>query len=256
MYQEDSFKTSQVVYAHTRSDEADMEYKMHCHNSYEIYYMVKGNVEYFLEGTSYVPKPGSLLIIPPNCFHGLRVLDGSEYHRIRLHFVPELLTEKEKQLLLGILGKSWWYMEEQFRAEWYFNSLEECGSYSRELQDIAIRARIVSFLTYLSAMYEKGVGRGPGKEDVAQEILRYITGASADPDRTASHFEPADPFHSDWRNRRDRRPAGIRRTEYLQYSADAAESGYGCYASGNPFPDTGNSSVHGIWSSGSMLRNV
>jgi len=77
MYQEDSFKTSQVVYAHTRSDEADMEYKMHCHNSYEIYYMVKGNVEYFLEGTSYVPKPGSLLIIPPNCFHGLRVLDGS-----------------------------------------------------------------------------------------------------------------------------------------------------------------------------------
>ena len=127
-----------------------------------------------MEGTSYVPKPGSLLIIPPNCFHGLRVLDGSEYHRIRLHFVPELLTEKEKQLLLGNLGKSWWYMEEQFRAEWYFNSLEECGSYSRELQDIAIRARIVSFLTYLSAMYEKGVGRGPGKEDVAQEILRYI----------------------------------------------------------------------------------
>ena len=79
MYQEDSFKTSQVVYAHTRSDEADMEYKMHCHNSYEIYYMVKGNVEYFLEGTSYIPKPGSLLIIPPSCFHGLRVLDGSEY---------------------------------------------------------------------------------------------------------------------------------------------------------------------------------
>ena len=50
MYQEDSFKTSQVVYAHTRSDEADMEYKMHCHNSYEIYYMVKGNVEYFWRG--------------------------------------------------------------------------------------------------------------------------------------------------------------------------------------------------------------
>ena len=29
-------------------------------------------------------------------------------------------------------------------------------------------------MTYLSAMYEKGVGRGPGKEDVVQEILRYI----------------------------------------------------------------------------------
>lgn len=58
MYQEDSFKTSQVVYAHTRSDEADMEYKMHCHNSYEIYYMVKGNVEYFLEGTFLYTEAG------------------------------------------------------------------------------------------------------------------------------------------------------------------------------------------------------
>lgn len=50
MYQEDSFKTSQVVYAHTRSDEADMEYKMHCHNSYEIYYMVKGMWSTFWRG--------------------------------------------------------------------------------------------------------------------------------------------------------------------------------------------------------------
>ena len=28
MYQEESFKTQKVVYAHTRSDEADMEYKI------------------------------------------------------------------------------------------------------------------------------------------------------------------------------------------------------------------------------------
>ena len=49
MYQEVSFKTEQVIYAHTRSDEADMEYKMHCHNSYEIYYMITGNVEYLLD---------------------------------------------------------------------------------------------------------------------------------------------------------------------------------------------------------------
>ena len=83
MYQEDSFKTSQVVYAHTRSDEADMEYKMHCHNSYEIYYMVKGNVEYFLEGTSYIPKPGSLLIIPPSCFHDPSAFCAGAFDRER-----------------------------------------------------------------------------------------------------------------------------------------------------------------------------
>ena len=86
LYQEESFKTSKVIYAHTRSNEADMEYKMHCHGSYEIYYMITGNVEYMVEGRTYIPRPGSLVIIPPGCFHGLRILDCEEYHRIRLHF--------------------------------------------------------------------------------------------------------------------------------------------------------------------------
>ena len=100
MYQEESFRTPQIIYAHTRSDEADMEYKLHCHNSYELYYMITGNVTYSLEGKSYRPSPGSLIVIPPDCFHGLQVLDGSEYHRIRVHFVPELLSEKETAVLL------------------------------------------------------------------------------------------------------------------------------------------------------------
>ena len=107
MYQEVSFKTEQVIYAHTRSDEADMEYKMHCHNSYEIYYMITGNVEYLLEGRSYCPRPGSLLVIAPGCFHGLRVLDGNEYDRIRVHFTEDLLNGKERELLLKPFGTGW-----------------------------------------------------------------------------------------------------------------------------------------------------
>ena len=66
MYQEESFKTQRVVYAHTRSDEGDMEYKMHCHDVYEVYYMISGNAEYLLEGRTYTPRPGSLIIIPPS----------------------------------------------------------------------------------------------------------------------------------------------------------------------------------------------
>lgn len=96
MYQEESFKTEKVIYAHTRSDEADMEYKMHCHEIYEIYYMISGNVEYVLEGRVYTPRPGSLIIIPPGCFHGLKVRDGSEYNRIRLHFSKDLMGRNSR----------------------------------------------------------------------------------------------------------------------------------------------------------------
>ena len=174
MYQEVSFKTEQVIYAHTRSDEADMEYKMHCHNSYEIYYMITGNVEYLLEGRSYCPRPGSLLVITPGCFHGLRVLDGNEYDRIRVHFTEDLLNGKERELLLKPFGTGWGCLEEQFPIEWYFHAIEECGTYGKELQNIAIRTRILSLLAGISAIYVRSAGRVHGAEGQAQEIIRYI----------------------------------------------------------------------------------
>lgn len=174
MYQEESFKTSRVIYAHTRSDEADMEYKMHCHESYEIYYMISGNVEYILEGRAYIPKPGSLIVIAPGCFHGLRVLDGREYHRIRLHFVGEFLDRGEQELLLAPFGEGWRCFEEQFQLEWYFHALEECGTYGKNLQDIAIRARVLSVLAKIFAIYRDTSGAKGGKDGQAREIIRHI----------------------------------------------------------------------------------
>lgn len=174
MYQEESFRTSGVMYAHTRSDEADMEYKMHCHDSYEIYYMITGNVEYLLEGRSYIPRPGSLIVIPPGCFHGLKVLDGEEYHRIRVHFVRELLGEPEQEMLLKPFAPGWCCYEEQFQMEWYFHALEECGSYGKDLQDIAISARLLSILTKIFAICQDTSGTLRGKEGQAREIIRYI----------------------------------------------------------------------------------
>ena len=174
MYQEESFKTSKVIYAHTRSNEADMEYKMHCHGSYEIYYMITGNVEYIVEGRTYIPRPGSLVIIPPGCFHGLRILDCEEYHRIRLHFMEDLLGDRERGLLLKPFSSEWRCYEEQFQMEWYFHALEECGTYGKELQDIAISARVLSVLTRIFAIYQEGSGTAAGQEGQAREIIRYI----------------------------------------------------------------------------------
>ena len=143
MYQETSLKTDRMIYANTRSDEADMDYRMHCHNSYEIYYIITGNVEYLLEGRDCRPRPGTLIIIAPDCFHGLKVLDGQVYHRIRLHFTKEVLDERERLLLEPFRG-GWRRFDEQFGLEWYFRAVEQCREYGKELQDIAIRASITA----------------------------------------------------------------------------------------------------------------
>ena len=58
--------------------------------------------------------------------------------------------------------------------EWYFHALEECGSYGKDLQDIAISARMLSILTKIFAICQDGAGASGGKDGQARDIIRYI----------------------------------------------------------------------------------
>ena len=181
MYQDINLKTDCAMYAHTRSDEADQDYRMHCHNSYEVYYMVAGNVEYLMEGKVLRPRPGTLIIIAPNCFHGLKVLDGQVYHRLRLHFTEEALGEAERSFLLKPFQSGWTRFEEQFGIEWYFRAVEGCRDYGKELQDIAIRASTTSLLARIFAIYAQTPEDADHSRTQVQEVIRYINSHLAEP---------------------------------------------------------------------------
>ena len=58
--------------------------------------------------------------------------------------------------------------------EWYFHALEECGSYGKDLQDIAISARMLSILTKIFAICQDASGTSGGKDGQARDIIRYI----------------------------------------------------------------------------------
>ena len=58
MYQEEVLRR-RGWYMPIRAVMKGYEYKMHCHDVYEVYYMISGNAEYLLEGRTYTPRPGS-----------------------------------------------------------------------------------------------------------------------------------------------------------------------------------------------------
>ena len=174
MYQEISLKTENLVYTNTRSDKADLDYHMHCHNCFELYYLITGNVEFYLDGTKTRPKPGTLLAIAPDVFHGVRALDGQMYHRIRLHFTEHQLAEGDAQLLLKTFQGGMHYLEEQFGIEWYFHAVEQCREYEKELQEIAIRTGLTLLLSRISAISRKDPSRRRVKPSKVQEVIAYI----------------------------------------------------------------------------------
>jgi AraC-like DNA-binding protein len=68
------------------------------HDFYEVYFLLSGTREAFIENKLFVLSKNSIFIIPPYHIHKT---EGSAYSRINLYFSKQLLTDTE----VGILNK-------------------------------------------------------------------------------------------------------------------------------------------------------
>lgn len=75
-------------------------HNMHYHRSYELYYMVKGEREYFIEDRFFPVKEGDLVFIPKQVFHRT---DGEGGLRFLVHFSDAFLHKYFTDSLLSPL---------------------------------------------------------------------------------------------------------------------------------------------------------
>jgi AraC-like DNA-binding protein/uncharacterized cupin superfamily protein len=61
------------------------------HRQFEIIYLAKGEVKYFIEGEEYLAKPGDMIFVPPNEIHSLQISGSSSYERIVVLFDFDLI---------------------------------------------------------------------------------------------------------------------------------------------------------------------
>lgn len=84
---------------------------MHYHRSYEIYYLVKGEREYFIEDRFFLVKEGDLVVIPKKVFHRTA---GEGGLRFLVHFSDTFLHKYFTDALLQPLFRDIPFV---FRAE-------------------------------------------------------------------------------------------------------------------------------------------
>ncbi len=58
----------------------------HCHNNYEIIYVVSGTGKYVVEGECYELRPDTLMLFRPGEFHYVDVQESCRYERCVFHF--------------------------------------------------------------------------------------------------------------------------------------------------------------------------
>ena len=82
--------------------EVPWRYESHCHSAVEIIMPVKGEVIYQVEDVTYRVQADEVLIVPPNCVHGLSMNAGSA--RYLLLFEPDsIFSMRDMRLVEDIL---------------------------------------------------------------------------------------------------------------------------------------------------------
>ena len=62
----------------------------HVHNSYEIFYLIDGNSEYFIDNSLFSVYPGNVVFISPNTIHRNRYI-SKDYERIVINFSDDYI---------------------------------------------------------------------------------------------------------------------------------------------------------------------
>ena len=73
----------------------------HCHEKYEILYIVSGTGRCIIEGIKYDVCPGTLFVIPPLSYHAIDICEDEIYESYTLMFSPtDVAVEVEKYFSL------------------------------------------------------------------------------------------------------------------------------------------------------------
>ncbi len=178
MEEDITLKTESVNFTHAFRGRKTASYDLHCHNFFEIYYFIGGDVQYLIEGQHFIPEPDSILLIPKNTFHGVRIDASGRYERYALHFLADLISpEYQRTLLMPFHSEQIYFrVEKRFRFRQYFDSLMECAQMDENIRLIAVKSRIEALLSQLYFMRheQKALAHEGPKDQIVERVLRYI----------------------------------------------------------------------------------
>lgn len=137
-------------------------YSLHCHNFYEVYFFLEGDVDYLVEGQKYKPTPNSLLLLAPHVFHGVRINTDSPYRRCSMHFHPDILSPGRRAFLLSAFpspgknpGQKIYYEHtERFGLPVYFEALKSCAERTETTKEQQLPICVEALLSQIISMYE------------------------------------------------------------------------------------------------------
>ncbi len=94
-------KNLSIEYTHNTNQMPDLiTFEQHCHDFYELLYILQGSGKYIVEGIEYPIHPHALFLVPPYEYHYVYPNGNRTYERIVIHFDKAILPDTVKELSL------------------------------------------------------------------------------------------------------------------------------------------------------------
>ena len=151
----------------------------HCHDAYEILFVVSGLGKYIVEGSSYDIKPVTLMVTRPLEYHHVLLEDGVPYERYVLRFSPSVLPQDAKHRFESIMsadsdnsGK--YYSSLAIPAEMFsiFNRFEFASLLPEEEKNTYTLMLLSEIILFLSAF--SGEKMSYKEDELGAKVIRYL----------------------------------------------------------------------------------
>lgn len=176
---------SSILYAHTKSEAPDpASFERHCHEYYELLYVVSGRGRYVVEKTEYPLQSNTLLLIRPYEFHYVCPQKDTAYERYVINFRESALSEVVAALSIlkvdGNCGQGVYFsaadLDESVRE--IFDDLDRMRAlfenvpHHRSKQNAMMQAELTKILLLLSVAVPKETMTD--EETVITRVIEYL----------------------------------------------------------------------------------
>jgi len=168
----------------------------HFHDAYEIFFVVEGKGQIFVEGCTYSFSPGTVMLISPNEYHSVSPEKVPCFDRFVLRFREKALTADGLELIRQLsaedgehgsrLCPSLHVMEPLISA---FSRLSDAEKLPREKRELYAKTILCEIIVLLSSSVPERLS--PDEGELAVRILRFLgerPGQNLSLDEIAKHF--------------------------------------------------------------------
>ena len=155
-------------------------FKMHTHDTYEIFLFLEGKAVYYVEGTDYPLKRGDLLVMRRNESHYISIDENYPYKRYIINFKKEIVDQIDPngELLKPFenreSGKLNLYRKKDFLSETYlllFEKINRCEGNP----NLTLLTNFYPLLNEILIAYENRLDfNSSGKESLSRSIINFI----------------------------------------------------------------------------------